>query len=26
LMCNIYDKAEKESHSQQGMHTAFTVT
>jgi uncharacterized cupredoxin-like copper-binding protein len=26
LMCNIYDKAEKESHYQQGMHTAFTVT
>ena len=26
LMCNIYDEAEKESHYQQGMHTAFTVT
>ena len=26
LMCNIYDKAEKESQYQQGMHTAFTVT
>ena len=26
LMCNIYDKAEKESHYQQGMHTGFTVT
>jgi uncharacterized cupredoxin-like copper-binding protein len=26
LMCNIYDKAEKESHYQQGMRTSFTVT
>jgi len=26
LMCNIYDKAEKESHYQQGMRTGFTVT
>jgi len=25
-MCNIYDKAEKESHYQQGMRTSFTVT
>jgi len=24
-MCNIYDKAEKESHYQQGMRTSFTV-
>jgi len=24
-MCNIYDKAEKESHFQQGMRTSFTV-
>jgi uncharacterized cupredoxin-like copper-binding protein len=26
LMCNIYDKAEKEAHYQQGMRTGFTVT
>jgi len=26
LMCNIYDKAEKESHYQQGMRTGFTVS
>jgi uncharacterized cupredoxin-like copper-binding protein len=25
LMCNIYDKAEKESHYQKGMRTGFTV-
>lgn len=25
LICNIYDKAEKESHYQEGMRTAFTV-
>jgi len=24
-MCNIHDKAEKESHYQQGMRTSFTV-
>jgi len=24
-MCTIYDKAEKESHYQQGMRTSFTV-
>jgi uncharacterized cupredoxin-like copper-binding protein len=26
LMCNIYDKAEKEAHYQMGMRTAFSVT
>jgi uncharacterized cupredoxin-like copper-binding protein len=26
LICNIYDEAEKESHYQKGMRTAFTVT
>jgi uncharacterized cupredoxin-like copper-binding protein len=25
LICNIYDEAEKESHYQEGMRTAFTV-
>jgi len=26
LICNIYDEAEKESHYQEGMRTAFTVS
>jgi uncharacterized cupredoxin-like copper-binding protein len=26
LICNIYDEAEQESHYQEGMRTAFTVT
>jgi uncharacterized cupredoxin-like copper-binding protein len=26
LVCNIYDEEEQESHYQQGMYTAFTVT
>jgi uncharacterized cupredoxin-like copper-binding protein len=26
LMCNIYDKAEKEAHYQMGMRTAFSVS
>jgi hypothetical protein len=25
LICNIYDKKEKESHYQEGMRTGFTV-